>query len=101
MATDNADHYFERVGNLRITYVPAKRRPEDKDWTGGSDVIRVQAYRDDHTDALHRGGEFPVGVAAEFVELIEALCRVYKTGRHLETTRNAPEVNPSDGHPTS
>ncbi len=71
----------EDVDNIRVTYVPAGDRPEDANWAG-SDVIRVQAYRQDPTEShsLHRGAEFPLADNVAFCRLIETLCRVYRQG---------------------
>jgi hypothetical protein len=41
---------YEEVGNLRITFVPADERKPGADWAG-SDVIRVQAFRQDQPSA--------------------------------------------------
>ncbi len=43
---DGRGHVYTNVGNIRITYVPAADRSDSKNWLG-SDVLRIQAYRDD------------------------------------------------------
>ena len=77
---DGPDHLCVRVGNIRITYVPAADRTETQNWAG-SDVLRVQAYRDSESDALHKGAEFPVSTPEAFVDLLSSLCVVYNEGR--------------------
>jgi hypothetical protein len=84
MQQDSVGHLYVEVGNVRLTYIPARDRSPEADWAG-SDVIRVQAYKAPGTadKSLHRGAEFPVADAAGFVELIAGLCSVYNTGsRH-------------------
>ncbi len=77
---DGPEHVCARVGNIRVTYVPATDRTEMQNWAG-SDVLRVQAYRDSESDALHKGAEFPVNTPEAFVDLISGLCSVYNEGR--------------------
>jgi hypothetical protein len=71
----------ETIDNLRVTHVPANERDADKNWAG-TDVIRVQAYRQSPAESqrLHPGVEFPVPDALSFCRLIETLCRVYLGG---------------------
>jgi hypothetical protein len=77
---DQSGNSFVEVGNLRVTYVPAAKRKEDKRWTD-ADVIRVQAYRGDpaHSKSLHKGGEFPLrgGDANALADLIAGICQLY------------------------
>ena len=77
---DNKGHIYGRVGNIRVTYIPAADREPEKDWPG-SDVIRVQAYKDSTSDSLHRGAEFPVPTPADFADFVAAVCQVYAEGR--------------------
>jgi len=67
------------VGNLRITYVPARERKGARNWSR-SDVVRIQAYRG-VGKALHRGAEFPVKSERDFIKLIKTLCDIYAEGR--------------------
>src|SRR6266545_4091670 len=46
MPQDGAGHEFLEVDNVRITYVPARDRSPGANWSG-SDVLRIQAYRND------------------------------------------------------
>jgi hypothetical protein len=82
---DEHGHLYARVGNIRVTYVPAADRTEMQNWAE-SDVLRIQAYRDSESDALHKGAEFPVSTPEAFVDLISALCRVYNDGRRAGQT---------------
>jgi len=74
---DEPGHQFVDVGNIRLTYIPAKGRRGEADWSG-QDVIRFQAYRDEKTRALHRGAELPVADACRFLALVEGLCLLYR-----------------------
>lgn len=82
MNYDSAGHLYADVDNIRITYIPSTDRDQNSDWAG-SDVIRVQAYKQPGTSdkSLHRGAEFPIGSAEEFVNLLSGLCSVYNAGR--------------------
>jgi hypothetical protein len=44
-------------------------------------VIRVQAHREEGSEALHLGPEFPIENELAFIELIQTLCSVYREGR--------------------
>ena len=79
---------FLIVGNLRITYVSAASREEEKDWAG-ADVIRIQAYRGDprHNQSLHRPAEFPVPEDVDFLEFIATLIRLYLENRPRPRSR--------------
>jgi len=68
---------YENVSNIRITYVPRSNRPKTKDWSG-TDVLRFQAYRDSKRRALFIGPEMSIENSKTILELIEALCRIYR-----------------------
>jgi hypothetical protein len=72
---DGAGNEYIEVDNVRITYVPADRRDAAKNWAG-QDVVRIQARRDDGTNALHMGAEFPVDGPAAGLRFIEAFARL-------------------------
>ncbi len=78
--SDEPGHVCVRVGNIRVTYVPAADRTAVKNWAG-SDILRVQAYKDPDSESLHKGAEFPVSTPEAFVDLISGLCSVYNEGR--------------------
>jgi hypothetical protein len=71
---DGSGNSYVEISNLRITYVPRSQRQSAKDWAG-SDVIRVQAYKDDPalSKSLFQGAEFPVESHKQVVELISAV----------------------------
>jgi hypothetical protein len=73
---------YEEVGNLRITFVPADERKPGADWAG-SDVIRVQAFRQDPaiSKSLNMGPEFPCNTEAELENVIGAIRRAFENGR--------------------
>ena len=108
MPLDGSGNLYIDVANLRITYQPASRRDASQDWAG-TDVIRVQAYRDDRSQsgassALHRGAEFPVADEATFIAVIESLCTLYREGRRptvvvppTPSARNTPSSTSSGG----
>jgi len=73
-------HVYIEVGNLRITYVPSKDRPPEKDWPG-CDVIRIQAYRDSVSSALHRGAELPITGISGMRQMVKAIRKIYFAGR--------------------
>jgi hypothetical protein len=72
----------EDVSNLRVTFVPATDRKPEANWAG-SDVIRIQAYRQDPavSKSMFMGAEFPVGTEADLEMLIDAIRRVFHGGR--------------------
>jgi len=80
ISTDGSKQPFLRIGNIRVTFVAAVERPEARNWAD-TDVLRVQAYRDSESDALHKGAEFPVDTPEAMFELISGLCTVYNEGR--------------------
>ncbi len=71
---DGPGNPYVEVSNVRITYVPRNQRQSAKDWAG-SDVIRIQAYKDDPamSKSLFSGAEFPVESHKQVVELISAV----------------------------
>ena len=78
---DGRGHIYADVENIRVTYIPAKDRDENKEWAG-SDVIRVQAYRGAPPDrSLHMGAEIPIPKPEIFGEFVGAICQVYTEGR--------------------
>ena len=80
MPIDGAGHLFADVDNVRITFVPAADRKPKANWAG-SDVLRLQSYKQETSGPLHMGAELPVASAEAFVALISALCSVYNEGR--------------------
>jgi len=79
MPVDSSGNLYAEVDNIRITYVQAARRADDKEWAG-SDVMRIQAYKGEGK-RLFPGAEFLVSDDLSFVRMVEALCEVYRTGR--------------------
>jgi len=77
---DNKGHIYADVGNIRVTYIPARDRDASKEWAG-SDVIRVQAYKSHTDNSLHMGAEFPVLSPEDFGQFVAALCQVYAEGK--------------------
>lgn len=73
-----ANDIYEKVGNIRITYIQQKNREPKKDWAG-SDVLSFRAYKNADSDALHMGAELKLKDRETILELIEALCRLYRT----------------------
>lgn len=76
---DSSGNTYINVGNLRVTYVPGDQRTEANNWAG-ADVIGIQAYRGSDDDALHRRAEFPVESDGALIDLIGALCELYRRG---------------------
>jgi hypothetical protein len=68
---------YENISNIRITYVPRSNRPKTKDWAG-TDVLRFQAYKDSKRRSLFIGPEMSIQNSKTILELIEALCRIYR-----------------------
>lgn len=85
MPVDSAGHLFQDVDNVRVTYVPAADRKPELNWAG-SDVVRLQSYKQGTTGALHMGAELPVASPDAFVALISVLCAVYNEGRRATHT---------------
>jgi len=80
MPQDNAGHFYAEVDNIRVTFIPARGRGPEKDWSG-SDVIRVQSYNNTEvSQSLRQGAEFPVPSADALVRFIETLCAAYHGG---------------------
>ena len=78
MQKDNSDNVYENVGNIRITYKQQGNRDSEKDWAD-TDVLSFRAYKNADTDALHMGAELTLKNKETILELIEALCRLYRT----------------------
>jgi hypothetical protein len=76
MEKDSRGNVYFEVDNIRITYVESCNRNPDKDWPG-TDVIRIQAYRDGESSLLHRGAEIPIDTSEKINELISALQEIY------------------------
>jgi hypothetical protein len=77
MKKDKNGHCYVDVDNVRLTFTPAKDRPEAKNWSG-KDVIRIQAYQvGEKGDALHMGAEFPIGDGDAMLRLISGICQLY------------------------
>lgn len=79
---DSRGHIYATVGNVRITYIPAKDRSESNNWAD-SDVVRIQAYKGDADDSLHRGAEFPIASPEDFENFLVAISQVYNEGRKM------------------
>lgn len=78
MGTDSSGNIYEDVGNIRVTYKKQSNRSADKDWSD-TDVLSFRAYKNSDSDALHMGAELTLQNRATILELIEALCRLYRT----------------------
>lgn len=78
MQKDSSDNIYENVGNIRITYKQQSNRDAEKDWAE-TDVLSFRAYKNADTDALHMGAELTLKNKETILELIEALCRLYRT----------------------
>ena len=81
MLVDSRNHNYLEIGNIRVTYVPAEDREDNRNWSG-FDVIRIQAYRNEENSSLHQGAELPIESPETFIELISALCTVYNSRRN-------------------
>lgn len=78
MTKDSSNNIYENVGNMRITYKQQSNRNTEKDWAD-TDVLSFRAYKNADTDALHMGAELTLKNKETILELIEALCRLYRT----------------------
>jgi len=78
MPKDSSNNIYENVGNIRITYKQQNNRDAEKDWAE-TDVLSFRAYKNADTDALHMGAELTLKNKETILELIEALCRLYRT----------------------
>lgn len=72
---DEKGNQFERVSNVRVTYVSQRSRSGATDWSEG-DVVRLQAYK--ANGGLHMGPELALESPDTILELVEALCRLYR-----------------------
>jgi hypothetical protein len=78
MTKDSSNNIYENVSNIRITYKQQSNRVAEKDWAE-TDVLSFRAYKNADTDALHMGAELTLKSKETILELIEALCRLYRT----------------------
>lgn len=69
---DSKGNIYIDVQNIRITFVRHENRSNLKDWPN-ADVLRIQAYRGDESNALHQGAEYPIYNNESINKLIEAL----------------------------
>ena len=67
--TDSSGNVFEKVNNIRITYKKA------------DNVLSFRAYKNADTNSLHIGAELDLKDEGTMLELIEALCRLYRTSK--------------------
>lgn len=56
---DSKGNKYIEVENIRITFVKQATRSSAKNWPG-EDVLRIQAKKDNISNALHRGAELPM-----------------------------------------
>jgi hypothetical protein len=78
MRTDGSGNIYEDVANIRVTYKRQSNRTADKDWAD-TDVLSFRAYKNSNTDALHMGAELTLKNRETILELIEALCKLYRS----------------------
>lgn len=78
MQKDSSNNNYEDIGNIRVTYKKQSNRDAEKD-QADTDVISFRAYKNADTDALHMGAELTLKNKETILELIEALCRLYRT----------------------
>ncbi|WP_167597978.1 hypothetical protein [Leeuwenhoekiella sp. ZYFB001] len=77
MERDSKGNIYTEIKNIRLTYVKSANRAPDKDWPG-SDVIRIQAYRDGTSKSLHRGAEIPVDKKEDVIDIVSELLKIHK-----------------------
>lgn len=77
MTTDSNGNIYENVANIRVTYKKQGNRSSDKDWAG-TDTLSFRAYKNNNSDALHMGAELTLQSKDTILELIEALCKLYR-----------------------
>ncbi len=70
---DGSGHPYVRTGNVRVTFLP------ESSWADGPGV-RIQAYRDDTSSALHRGAELSLTLANGYA-LIAAIALLLANNR--------------------
>jgi len=73
--TDSSGNSYVDVGNIRLTMVGQANAPE---YWQGHDCIRINAYRGSDNNSLHQGAMIPLTSKQTIVELIEALCQLYR-----------------------
>ncbi|MBS1649958.1 MAG: hypothetical protein JSR09_09670 [Bacteroidetes bacterium] len=78
MRTDGSGNIYEDVANIRVTYKRQSNRTADKDWAD-TDVLSFRAYKNSDTDSLHMGAELTLKNRETILELIEALCKLYRS----------------------
>lgn len=78
MKTDSSGNIYEDVANIRVTYKRQSNRTADKDWAD-TDVLSFRAYKNSDTDSLHMGAELTLKNRETILELIEALCKLYRS----------------------
>ncbi|MBK8774742.1 MAG: hypothetical protein IPM10_07955 [Chitinophagaceae bacterium] len=78
MKTDGSGNIYEDVANIRVTYKRQSNRTADKDWAD-TDVLSFRAYKNSDTDSLNMGAELTLKNRETILELIEALCKLYRS----------------------
>jgi hypothetical protein len=78
MKTDGSGNIYEDVANIRVTYKRQSNRTAEKDWSD-TDVLSFRAYKNSDTDSLHMGAELTLKNRETILELIEALCKLYRS----------------------
>jgi hypothetical protein len=64
---DSRGHHYIDVANIRVTFVP------QSSWAETGHGIRLQAYRDGETGALHMGAELHLSSVNQGYALISAI----------------------------
>ena len=64
---DGAGHRYVDVGNIRVTFVPVSS------WAETGHGLRIQAYRDGETRALHHGAELHLDTLNQGYDVIAAI----------------------------
>ena len=77
MEKDKNGNIYENIGNIRITVINKATRSSQKDWAN-CNTLRFQAYKGEDNNALHLGAEIPLENDETIIELIEALCKIYR-----------------------
>jgi len=76
--TDGNGNLFEKVANIRITYKKQSNINAEKNWAE-TDVLSFRSYKNEDTDSLNMGPELTLKNKDTILELIEALCRLYRS----------------------
>lgn len=83
---DGSGNPYIDVSYVRVTYIPADHRKPEANWAG-CDVLRIQAYKNDDSNAVFPGAEFPLKDWTYGVELAKSILHLTETEKSKSDER--------------